>query len=83
MRLVAVLGLFFYTFIFFLFGGFLIALAFDWLAVQDIYKILELIQLNWNSKIITGAVGFLLIIISISFAQLILGRIEKEKTLRG
>lgn len=81
MKFVTVLGVFFYTIVFFLIGGFLIAFALDWLDLQDIYKIVGYMQLNLNTKIITGLVGSLLIIISISFAQLILGGIEKERTI--
>ena len=81
MKFITALGVFFYTFVLFLIGGLLIVFAFDWLNVQDIYKIVGYMQLNLNSRIITGLLGFLLITISISFAQLILGRIEKEKTI--
>ncbi len=81
MKFITVLGIFFYTIISFIIGGFLIAFALDWLKVQDIYSILGYMQLNLNSKIITGLAGFLLVIISVSFAQIILGRMEKEKTI--
>jgi len=81
MKFVTVLGIFFYTIISFIIGGFLIAFALDWLKVQDIYSILGYMQLNLNSKIITGLAGFLLVIISVSFAQIILGKMEKEKTI--
>lgn len=81
MRFITVLGVFFYTIVFFLIGGFLIAFVSGWLNVQDIYKIIEYMQLSLNSRIITGLAGFLFIIISISFAQLMLGRMEKERTI--
>ena len=81
MRFITTLGVFFYTVVFFLIGGFLISFALDWINAQDIYKIVDFIQLDLNSKIITGLVGLLLIVISISFAQIILGRIEKERTI--
>ena len=81
MKLVTSLGVFFYTVVFFIMGGFLIAAALGWLGAQDIYKIVDYMQLNLNSRIITGLAGFLLIIINISLGQLILGRIEKEKTI--
>lgn len=81
MRFVSSMGVFFYTFVLFLIGGLLIAFALNWLNVQDIYNMVEYMQLSLNSKIITGLVGFLLITVSISLAQLILGRFEKEKTI--
>ena len=81
MKLVTSLGVFFYTVIFFIIGGVLIAAAFGWIGAKDIYAIADYLQLNLNSRIITGLVGFLLIIINISLGQLILGKIEKEKTI--
>lgn len=81
MRFIVVLCVFYYTLISFLVGGFLIALALDLLKVQDLYGMLDYIQLSTNSRIFTGAAGFLLIIIGISLAQIILGRMEKEKTI--
>jgi uncharacterized alkaline shock family protein YloU len=81
MKLVTSLGVFFYTIVFLVIGGFLITLALGWLTAEDVYKIVEYMQLNLNSRIITGLAGFLLIIINISLGQLILGRIEKEKTI--
>ncbi len=81
MRFITAVYIFFYTIVFFLIGGYLIALALGWLGIQDIYRMIEYTQLSPNAKIITAAIGFLLIIISISFAQLILGRMEKERTI--
>ncbi|MFH1339573.1 MAG: alkaline shock response membrane anchor protein AmaP [Candidatus Omnitrophota bacterium] len=81
MRFFTALGIFFYTAISFIVGGFLIAFALDWLKLQDIYTVLGYTQVNLNSKIITGLAGFLLVVISISFAQIILGKMEKEKTI--
>jgi len=81
MKLATSLGVFFYTIVFLVIGGFLITMALGWLTAKDVYKIVEYMQLNLNSRIITGLAGFLLIIINISLGQLILGRIEKEKTI--
>jgi uncharacterized alkaline shock family protein YloU len=39
------------------------------------------VQYNTNSRIIIGLLGLLLILISFSFAQLILGRFQREKTI--
>lgn len=81
MRFFTVLGIIFYTAILFLIAGTLIVFALNWLPVQDITNLLEYIQLSQNSRIITGLLGILLILISISFAQLILGRLQREKTI--
>lgn len=81
MRLITSLGIFFYTIVLFLIGAILIAFAMDLLSIQDIYNIFQNMQLSLNSKIITGLAGILLILISIFFAQLILGKMEKERTI--
>lgn len=81
MRFTTVLCIFFYTIVFFLIGGFLISLAIGWIDAKDVYGAIEYLQLSLNSRIITSATGLFLIIISILFAQLILGRMEKEKTI--
>lgn len=81
MRFFTVLGIIFYTTVLFLIAGTLIMFALNWLPTQDITRILEHIQFTPNSRIITGLFGILLILISISFAQLILGRLQREKTI--
>jgi uncharacterized alkaline shock family protein YloU len=81
MRFFTVLGVIFYTTVLFLIAGILIVFALNWLPVQNITSLLEYIQVNPNSRIVTGLLGILLILISISFAQLILGRLQREKTI--
>lgn len=81
MKFIMSLGVFFYTVVFFIIGGLLIAIALGGVSAQDIYRIVDYMQLNLNLRIITGLVGFLLVIINIFFGQIILGRIEKEKTI--
>ncbi|MBL7130311.1 MAG: alkaline shock response membrane anchor protein AmaP [Candidatus Omnitrophica bacterium] len=80
MRFFTILGVLFYTIILFLIGGVLIAFAFNWLPLETIPAIIEFLNSSLNSRIITGLSGFLLIVISISFAQIILGRMERERT---
>lgn len=81
MRFATVLGIFFYTLILTIIGGFLITFAMEWLPLESISAILGYLHFNLNTRVITGASGLLLIIISVSFAQLILGKMEKEKTI--
>ncbi|MFC1658333.1 alkaline shock response membrane anchor protein AmaP [Candidatus Omnitrophota bacterium] len=81
MKFITSLGVFFYTVVFFIIGGFLIAVALGLLSSQDIYRIVDYMQINLNSRIITGLCGFLLIVVNISLGQIMLGRIEKEKTI--
>lgn len=81
MRFFTVLGIIFYTTVLFLIAGALIIFSLNWLPAQDITNLLEYVQFNPNSRIIIGLAGILLILISMSFAQLILGRLQREKTI--
>lgn len=81
MRLFTVLGILFYATVIILIGASLIAFSLNLLQSQNISEILYFIQGVPNSKIIIGLSGILLILISISFAQLILGRFQRERTI--
>ena len=81
MKFVTILCVLLYTILSFLIGGILIAFVLGWLGPQDIYDAVNYIQQSPNSKLITGLVGLLLIIVSIFFTQIILGRMEKERTI--
>lgn len=81
MRILTVLGIIFYTVIMILIGTALIVLSLNILQPQDIYSLLVYAQYSFNSRIIIGLSGALLILISFSFAQLILGRFQREKTI--
>jgi len=83
-----VLGIVFYTAVLVLIGIVLIALAFtfsfSWLqphGAQFITNAFSYIQENAHARIIIALSGVLLILVSISFAQLILGRFRREKTI--
>jgi len=81
MRIFTVLGIFFYATVIIIAGIILIAFSLNFLQPQDINNILVYVQSSANSRIITGLSGLLLILISFSFAQLILGRLQREKTI--
>lgn len=81
MRIFTVLGILFYAAVIILVGVALIVFSFNLLQPQEINSILIFIQNNPNSRIIVGLSGLLLILISFSFAQLILGRFQREKTI--
>ncbi len=81
MRIFTVLGILFYSVIIILVGLGLIALSLNILQPQDINNLLVYLQENFNSRIVVGLAGVLLILISFSFAQLILGRFQREKTI--
>ncbi len=81
MRIFTVLGIFFYASIIIVVGVVLVAFSFNLLNPQDINSMLNYVQSSINSRIITGLSGLLLVLISFSFAQLILGRLQREKTI--
>ncbi|MBI4708559.1 MAG: alkaline shock response membrane anchor protein AmaP [Candidatus Omnitrophica bacterium] len=81
MRFFTVIGVLFYAAIIILIGLVFIVFALNLLNPTDISSFLGLIQSNLNSRLITGLSGILLILISFSFAQLILGRFQREKTI--
>ncbi|MDD5665127.1 MAG: alkaline shock response membrane anchor protein AmaP [Candidatus Omnitrophica bacterium] len=81
MRIFTVLGIFFYASIIIVAGIVLVAFSFNLLQPQDINNMLNYVQSSVNSRIITGLSGLLLVLISFSFAQLILGRLQREKTI--
>lgn len=81
MRIFTVAGIFFYATVVILIGLALIIFAFNFLIPQDIHNTLQFIQTSPHSRIIVGISGLLLIIISFFFAQLMLGRLQREKTI--
>ncbi|MBM3255785.1 MAG: alkaline shock response membrane anchor protein AmaP [Candidatus Omnitrophica bacterium] len=81
MRLFTVLGILFYAVILILIGVVLIVFSLNLLQSQDINSVLAYLHANLNSRIIVGLSGVLLILISFSFAQLILGRFQRERTI--
>ncbi|TRZ95112.1 alkaline shock response membrane anchor protein AmaP [bacterium] len=81
MRIFTVFGILFYAGIIILVGLGLIVLSLNILQPQDISNLLTYTQHSLNSRIIIGLAGVLLILISFSFAQLILGRFQREKTI--
>jgi len=81
MRIFTVLGIIFYAAIIILAGIVLIVFALNLLQPQDINSMFVYVQGNTNSRIVIGLSGLLLILISFSFAQLILGRFQREKTI--
>jgi hypothetical protein len=58
-----------------------LSLSFNILQPHDIHTLALNLQNNIQSRIILGLSGLVLILISLSFAQVILGRFESEKTL--
>ncbi len=81
MRFLTVVGISFYMIVLIFIGLGMIVFSFNVLAPVDIIRLLEITQYNTNYRILLGLSGGLLIIISYSFAQLILGRFQREKTI--
>ena len=81
MKIFSVLGIIFYLTITLVMGVTLIVFSISLLQPQDINNLTIFIFNSPNSKIIVGLSGVLLIIISFFFAQLILGRFQREKTI--
>ncbi len=81
MRIFTVLGILFYATVIILAGIALIVFSLNLLLPADINNLLNYAQSSFNSRVIIGLLGILLILISFSFAQLILGRLQREKTI--
>lgn len=81
MRFFTALGIIFYAAVIIVMGLAMIVFALNFLLPQDINNILVYAQGNQNSRIIIGLSGVLLILISFSFAQIILGKFQRERTI--
>jgi uncharacterized alkaline shock family protein YloU len=87
MRFLKTLGIYFYSVVLILIGLMLIAIAVIFslktnpIQPQDISNIFSYLQNSSTTRIVIGLSGFLLILISSWFAELILGRFQREKTI--
>jgi len=81
MKFFTVLGIVFYAAMIMVIGLALIVFALNLLLPADINNLLILVQSSHNSRIVIGLSGLLLILISFSFAQVILGKFQREKTI--
>lgn len=81
MRIFNMLGIIFYASIIILIGVGFIALSFNLLLPEHINSLYYYMQDNQFNRWVVGLSGLLLIVISYSFAQLILGRMQREKTI--
>jgi uncharacterized alkaline shock family protein YloU len=75
------LGIIFYATILTLIGLVLMGFSINKLDPYVISNVLISIQNNISTRLIVGRSGLLLILVSFSFAQLILGRFQREKTI--
>ena len=81
MRFFTVLGIVFYAVMVMVIGLALIVFSLNLLLPADINNLLIFAQSSQNSRIVIGIFGLLLILISFSFAQIILGKFQREKTI--
>lgn len=87
MRVFTVLGILFYAGVIILIGLTLISFSLvfsfknSFIQPQDINNLLLYIQNNFSARVIIFLSGILLMLISFSFAQLILGKFQREKTI--
>ncbi len=81
MRFITILGVIFYAAVIIIIGLALIVFSLNLLLPQDVNNLLIFFQSSQNSRIIVGLSGLLLILISFSFAQIILGKFQREKTI--
>lgn len=81
MKFFTVFGILFYAAIIIIIGLALIVFSLNLLLPLDINNLLIYAQSSQHSRVIIGLTGLLLILISFSFAQIILGRFQREKTI--
>lgn len=81
MRIFTVLGILFYAVVLSLIGVGLIVFSLDIVSPNDISTLLYIGKESVSNRWAVGLSGVLLILISFSFAQLILGRMRSEKTI--
>ncbi|KPK97272.1 MAG: hypothetical protein AMJ95_09885 [Omnitrophica WOR_2 bacterium SM23_72] len=75
------LGIIFYAGVLTLIGLALVVFSLNKLEPQILSDVLVSLQGNISTRLVIGLSGTLLILISFSFAQLILGRFQREKTI--
>jgi uncharacterized alkaline shock family protein YloU len=81
MRFFTTLGILFYAAVIIVIGIGLIVFSLNLLLPQDISSMISFALESQHSRIVIGLSGALLILISFSFAQLILGKFQREKTI--
>ena len=81
MKFLTVFGILFYAAVIIMIGLVLIVFSLNLLLPQDISSLLNLAQSSQNSRIIIGLAGAILILVSFSFAQIILGKFQRERTI--
>ena len=81
MKIFSGFTMFFYTLLILIIGCALIAFALNAIALDEVFRIMEYAYNDFNAKVVTGAVGILLIIYSLVAVQVTLGNLQREKTI--
>lgn len=81
MRMFNMFVIVFYTLLFLLVGAFLIVFSLHLVPLEEISSVLEYVYQVPNLRLIVGSIGALLVVFSISTAQLMVGRMQRERTI--
>jgi uncharacterized alkaline shock family protein YloU len=81
MRFVDGLTLFFYTIVFLLLGGFLIAISLNLVPQETIVETLNTFYTAQNVRLIMGVTGLVIIFINAMVIQITMGKIKRERTI--
>lgn len=81
MKIISGLTLFFYTAVFLVLGGLFIAVSLGLISLNVMTESLEYVYASTNVRLTIGITGILLIFISILVTQLVMGKIQREKTI--
>lgn len=81
MRVFNALAIYFYAAVLALVGAGLIVVSLNMIDSQSVAFLIDYTQASVNTRLVVGLCGLLVIVISYSFAQMILGRMEREKTI--
>ncbi|MCX7661793.1 MAG: alkaline shock response membrane anchor protein AmaP [Candidatus Omnitrophica bacterium] len=79
MRFISILGIVLFLLVLNLVGILLIVVSSNFIKPEQINKLLEIVSITLNYRIVLGIIGILLILLSIYFLQIILGWYQKEK----
>ena len=71
----------FYTLVFLIVGGLLIAYSLTFINPEDINAVIKYLPTEANYRLIIGLVGISIIVISLSILQIVLGSFQQEKTI--
>jgi len=81
MRFFTFIGVVFYTLVLWVLGGLMLAFALHFIQLQDVVHLLDAIYNFSDLRLWAGSIGSLLIILSFYFGRIIIGRMQKERTI--